>query len=137
MIRAPHLAGLLTLLSAVACSSATPTTGDGSTNQPSSKDSKSPSDSKDSKDSNPREPGPSDPTPSDPAPTEPSGADLGGICTKDGECNSNLCVFKGSSPRGICTKQCNNVTDCPGGYTQWDDCGEVGNVTGKVCIPKT
>ena len=82
-------------------------------------------------------------TPGTPAPSAtptapaPSGKDLGAICAKDVDCASNLCVFKGASPRGVCTKLCNNVTDCPGGFVNWEDCAEVQNVTGKVCIPKT
>jgi len=132
MIHAAHVAALSGLLFVVACSSATPSTDDGSTKDPKSTE-PDPKGPKNPKDHPP--PGPTNT--SNPPPTKPSGHDLGAICTKDGECASNLCVFKGNSPRGVCTKQCNNVTDCPGGFTQWDDCAEVQNVTGKVCIPKT
>lgn len=81
---------------------------------------------------------PGTPSPSaTPTTSTPSGKDLGEICTKDADCAANLCVFKGNSPRGICTKLCKSVTDCPGGFVNWEDCGEVQNVTGMVCIPKT
>lgn len=44
---------------------------------------------------------PANPNPTEPTPPTPSGADLGSICTQDGDCDSNLCVFKGNSPRGV------------------------------------
>jgi hypothetical protein len=138
MNRATQFAALFGFLFVAACSSATTPTDEPT------KSSDRTSKSDKTTDTNPTEPtdsnsedGDQTSGPSKPAEPTSSGKDLGGICLKDGDCASELCVFKGDSPRGVCTKQCNNVTDCPGGYTAWDDCAEVQNVTGKVCIPKT
>ena len=128
---ATFFALLLVAGTIAACSSAPTTDG---TNGTSSGDTKS-GDTKSGNKSGDTKSGETNPT--DPAPSKSSGQDLRGICMKDGDCGSNLCVFKGGSPRGVCTKQCNSISDCPGGFTQWDDCAEVGNVTGMVCIPKT
>jgi hypothetical protein len=136
-MRFSTLASVFALLLVAACSSATPETGTGDTKSGDSKSGDTKSGDSKSGDSKSGDTKSDEPGATEPPPSKSSGKDLGGICAKDADCESNLCVFKGSSPRGVCTMQCNNVTDCPGGFTRWDDCAEVGNVTGQVCIPKT
>ena len=68
----------------------------------------------------------------------PSPASLGKVgeqCTASSDCADKLCIFRGNSEIGICTKQCTDTFDCPFPFSDWN-CDYAGGISMKVCIPK-
>ena len=58
------------------------------------------------------------------------GGNVGDECQGDGDCNSNICLFKSGSAFGYCSKICSSFTDCPDFW----NCEEVGNASGTYCV---
>lgn len=69
-------------------------------------------------------------------PTTGVGAQVGATCKGDDDCKSNVCLLPDGNSSGICSQPCNLVTDCPGGYTAWEECGAFPKRTGQFCLPK-
>lgn len=61
--------------------------------------------------------------------------DLGQPCGGDSGCKSGTCLLESGAASGICSQTCSLVTDCPGGFTAWKECGAFPGRGGTFCLP--
>ncbi|RYE90412.1 MAG: hypothetical protein EOO75_10215 [Myxococcales bacterium] len=77
------------------------------------------------------EPGAAAPPAPAPAPA-PAPLPVGKTCSRDDECESSVCIFRGKATRGYCSQECRTFAQCP---TFWG-CENVRNGSSRYCVQR-